>query len=705
MSQGGGAQTRTFLYDAFGFLRSETTPEKGTVDSTGILAGTGLKIGSLGNVRERTEAYGTGSPQVHDLTYDAAGRVLTETVNSVQYLQNSYDQTLHGSSAGKLTQRVGYNPLISGQPTVTDSFTYSGLGGRLSSQQTIVTGAQSLTTTQSWVYSSLGLVGQHNHAQVTGTAPFVVTTTYDAGLPVSEYANGIPAVAGVGYRASGSLATYATGFGFGKNMLTTIAKDALFRPTDISTTRQDLSTASFDTGTYTYDGVGNIMAIGSDSFNYDLLSRLTLATLAGYPTQNYSYDLYGNLLTKGATSFCSGTCPNNRVTGLSAQYDLRGNLTSFTNEGYGYDGLNRTISSSTGYTYLFDAADERVVRAPSAGPWTFTLRDEGKRLSTEYAGGGAVRDNVYLGNLLVAAFSGSGSIWTFFASDHLGTPRLVTDLLGVSLESRKNWPFGEQVTTSASLERIRFAAMEQDTEAGAGNDRYNDHARQHGALLGRFLGPDQLGGGAHAPQSWNRYTYAANNPLKLLDSNGLEVKYANDHLRALFSLLQQRSSKVRATLARYSGTGSPDLLVQRGDAGHDPLTGEKSRGAFDPVVEKSYKKGDGYTVSDPLLRDQFPATGKNLTGAELKSATLTIDTSLTPGSKDEADVAVHELGHAEDAASDAMEFERNTADDMTHDENGKALPHDDRPEEQKAIKYRDAACGGPTRSCPQFPPH
>ena len=58
--------------------------------------------------------------------------------------------------------------------------------------------------------------------------------------------------------------------------------------------------------------------------------------------------------------------------------------------------------------------------------------------------------------------------------------------------------------------------MERDLASG--NDY--DHARSHAPGSGRFLSPDKLGGRASNPQGWNRYTYAANNPLKFLDPNG-----------------------------------------------------------------------------------------------------------------------------------------------------------------------------------------
>ncbi|MGH9368057.1 MAG: RHS repeat-associated core domain-containing protein, partial [Thermoanaerobaculia bacterium] len=52
----------------------------------------------------------------------------------------------------------------------------------------------------------------------------------------------------------------------------------------------------------------------------------------------------------------------------------------------------------------------------------------------------------------------------------------------------------------------------------SGNDY--DHARHCSPVQGRFLSPDKVGGRPLEPQSWNRYSYARNNPLSLVDPNG-----------------------------------------------------------------------------------------------------------------------------------------------------------------------------------------
>jgi RHS repeat-associated protein len=65
-----------------------------------------------------------------------------------------------------------------------------------------------------------------------------------------------------------------------------------------------------------------------------------------------------------------------------------------------------------------------------------------------------------------------------------------------------------------------FTGKERDAETGL--DYFG--ARYLSAAQGRFTTPDPMMASAHVadPQSWNRYTYALNNPLKYFDPDGLK---------------------------------------------------------------------------------------------------------------------------------------------------------------------------------------
>ena len=86
-------------------------------------------------------------------------------------------------------------------------------------------------------------------------------------------------------------------------------------------------------------------------------------------------------------------------------------------------------------------------------------------------------------------------------------------------------PFGEQIAGGFGTSH-KFASKERDSESGLDNfiTRYNSSS------LGRFMSPDPANAGAFndSPQSWNAYSYVANNPLNATDPDGLDCVYLSD---------------------------------------------------------------------------------------------------------------------------------------------------------------------------------
>ena len=97
------------------------------------------------------------------------------------------------------------------------------------------------------------------------------------------------------------------------------------------------------------------------------------------------------------------------------------------------------------------------------------------------------------------------------------------------------WPFGQEINSLTQAAPFRTTAMgynsalrtpstlftgkERDAETGL--DYFG--ARYLSSAQGRFTSPDPLNesGNPKGPQSWNRYTYVLNNPLRFIDPNGL----------------------------------------------------------------------------------------------------------------------------------------------------------------------------------------
>src|SRR5262249_1324615 len=110
ISQGSGIQTRSYTWDAFGFLRRESVPEKQNQDVTFS------SYAALGNVLTETQ------PGFLTLnrSYDSAGRLTQVSSGGQAYVTNEYDGQVgcvinpdgcpNGGTykLGKLTRQTGY---------------------------------------------------------------------------------------------------------------------------------------------------------------------------------------------------------------------------------------------------------------------------------------------------------------------------------------------------------------------------------------------------------------------------------------------------------------------------------------------------------------------------------------------------------------------------------------------------------------------
>jgi RHS repeat-associated protein len=76
--------------------------------------------------------------------------------------------------------------------------------------------------------------------------------------------------------------------------------------------------------------------------------------------------------------------------------------------------------------------------------------------------------------------------------------------------------------TEVCFSRYRSIGKERDSESG--NDYFG--ARYYGSSMGRFLSPDPHSGSRSNPQTLNKYTYGANNPLRNIDPTGMDCVYA-----------------------------------------------------------------------------------------------------------------------------------------------------------------------------------
>ncbi|MBI3658546.1 MAG: hypothetical protein HY232_19245 [Acidobacteria bacterium] len=108
----------------------------------------------------------------------------------------------------------------------------------------------------------------------------------------------------------------------------------------------------------------------------------------------------------------------------------------------------------------------------------------------------------------------------YYHTDHLGSVRMITDSQGAVISVHDYFPYGED-TTPTPNNRLKFTGQLRDQESGL--DYFG--ARYYGSVLGRFVSSDAVRNDSHPgnPQSWNRYAYGRNNPLRFIDPTGEAV--------------------------------------------------------------------------------------------------------------------------------------------------------------------------------------
>jgi RHS repeat-associated protein len=309
-----------------------------------------------------------------------------------------------------------------------------------------------------------------------------------------------------------------------------------------------LGAISWDSGTYAYDGAGNIVSIGTDKYLYDGVQRLKQSSTQG-SIETYTYDGFGNMKTRTNVTLPSIDSATNRYMGYN--YNQIGAVTSDGSYTFTYDALGQPLrkvynnQSNTVEDYVYTPGDERI-GVQRGGWWTWSVRDEGGKVLRQYKSSATNltdpalwledfvwRDGLLLGSQRPVEMGGR----RHFHLDHLGTARLITSDSGQMVSYHDYYPFGDEYSpvmqeSSSGFGReepLKFTGHERDYAGGMGAEDGHAldymHARFYSSTAGRFLSPDQgrpTRPEIHLPQRWNRYTYAQNSPIQRVDPDGMK---------------------------------------------------------------------------------------------------------------------------------------------------------------------------------------
>jgi RHS repeat-associated protein len=221
-------------------------------------------------------------------------------------------------------------------------------------------------------------------------------------------------------------------------------------------------------------------------------------------SQGYSYDKNGNI-----------TGDVDPLTTHSRQFVFNGDNKQVQ--------VNDTSTSTTAGTYAYDGNGKRVKKVTDAETTVFVYDGLGK-LVAEYS----------------TTTPPSNPTINYTATDQLGSPRLLTNSFGEVVSRRDFMPFGEDIYQNvggrtSSLKygsstddvRLKFTGYQKDAETSLDFAE----ARMYDNTRGRFTAVDPLmaSGKSADPQTFDRYVYGMNNPLKNIDPSGMDTGIYFDH--------------------------------------------------------------------------------------------------------------------------------------------------------------------------------
>ncbi|AIT09870.1 hypothetical protein LO80_07735 [Candidatus Francisella endociliophora] len=502
LSQGG--KTRTYNYSDsthLDWLMSQDDPELGTTNYTyypnGLRKSEQISGGSTtnyeydgnGNITKVSYSAAGGISQVPTITYDydANNNVTSKTISATNQIANTYDAM----------DRV-----------LSSTLTYNGINNSIS-----------------YAYDDYGHIS---------------TITYPDGLVVNYNPDGLGRSKAISTSAGNIISsiTYSpanniTGYS-GNSYSLAITYDSMNRISSIKSTSASKS--------YTYDGENNVTAItdnnssaNSASFGYDANNRLT--TASGYWGQaNYSYDNLNNITSlsdsKTTNSYTYGG--NNLLSSVtstangseSISYDANGNIINEGGDSYTYDSANHLISFKNAdhtITFDYDPNGNVISTTQDSNKPVITRYDESGKLVYKLDPNKAsnqVTDYIYLnGKLAVEATHNDGDLtniaYHYITTNALGSP-IASTLNGATEYSQDYKPYGIEQNDKDS-DHLGFTGKETIKDMGL----VNMNARYYSPGIGRFMAYDPAEPTVDDLSSFNRYSYANDNPLRYTDPTGL----------------------------------------------------------------------------------------------------------------------------------------------------------------------------------------
>jgi len=550
----------TYQYDGLGNLTQLDSPDTSVSNYTGY--------DDAGNLVTRVDAKGQGTAYV----YDALNRLTQVTYADTSTVVYSYDLGINSTgrlssitdSAGVIAYQYDLRGRVTNKTQTIGSLNL-GVGYDYNDQSQL----EKVTYPSGKVIGYGYLNGKVNQLTVDGVI-VLDNVSYDPFGPITGWDLGVgasPKRISRDYDLDGQLQTYSLGNNTQQISYTSTGNisliqqignpandqsydyDGLYRLSDYTGPKG----ASIETHIYAYDANGNRTAQVIDGIGYgygvDVASN-RLQSVAGPTAKNYVYDVLGNIASDGLHIYEYDT--TNRLVGVDAsvRYTLNSlgqritknvpavDLASLSGDANGdssinnqdYNlilnhilGLQSTTNGDCNQDGIINVGDLVCVNIKINGTQFhgtihFAYNEQGQLIGEYDVAGNVIQETIYIGNIPVAVLK-DGNVY-YIHTDHLNTPRAITDALNTVYWQWQSDPFG---TTEANedvdgdgvefIYNLRFPGQYYDNETGL---QYN-YFRYYDPSTGRYITSDPIGlrGGL------NTYGYVGGNPNRFIDPYGL----------------------------------------------------------------------------------------------------------------------------------------------------------------------------------------
>jgi RHS repeat-associated protein len=311
---------------------------------------------------------------------------------------------------------------------------------------------------------------------------------------------------------------------------------------------------------FLYDEIGNVTQRQdgihdlSENFYYDNDYRLSYSTLGGTQNLSMTYDVMGDITNKSTVSnnatwtYDAVHLHQVREAGSTAYeyaYDANGNMTSWAGEpitwtSYNYPTKITDTSDSFTFAYAPDRSVWREVQTGGLGATTYRLGSP--LMSIVVASSGTTdRNYIYAGNEPVAVDERTSASNTFYylLTDHQGSISSITNSSAQVALNESFHPDGQRRNPTTWTDPI--SGSDVSTIQGISPRGYTFKetleymnliafgGRVGDVFTGRFLSADPHITDPTDPQSYNRYSYAVNNPVTYTDPTGFFPQDPDDN--------------------------------------------------------------------------------------------------------------------------------------------------------------------------------